>query len=70
MLYSHAVPSPVRFAEVKRLLEAHGWTLARIASSHHIFTKPGELQHLSISVHKGMVKYGYVREIKKRLGLR
>ena len=64
------MPSPVRFSEVKRLLESQGWTLSRISASHHIFTKPGETQHFSISVHKGMVKYGYLRDIKKRLGIR
>ncbi|MGB7159765.1 MAG: type II toxin-antitoxin system HicA family toxin [Tepidisphaeraceae bacterium] len=64
------MPSPVRFAEVQRLLESHGWTLSRIASSHHIFTKPGEPLHFSIPVHKGMVMHGYLKDIKKRLGIR
>lgn len=63
------MPSPVRFADVKRLLHNHRWTLSRISSSHHIFTKPGEQFHFSIPVHKGMVKHGYLRDIKKRLGL-
>ena len=62
--------SPVRFAEIRRLLESHGWTLSRVSSSHHIFTKPGESFHFSIPVHKGMVKHGYLNDIKKRLGLR
>ena len=64
------MPSPVRFAQIRRLLESHGWTLARITGSHHIFVKTGEPQHLSIPVHKGLVKHGYLREIEKRLGLR
>jgi predicted RNA binding protein YcfA (HicA-like mRNA interferase family) len=46
------MPSPVRFAEVKRLLERHGWVLNRITGSHHIFVRPGE-PHLAIPVHKG-----------------
>jgi predicted RNA binding protein YcfA (HicA-like mRNA interferase family) len=62
--------SDVRFAEVKRLLESHGWTLSRISSSHHIFTKPGEAHHFSIPVHNQKVKHGYLKDIKKRLGLR
>ena len=63
------MPSPVRFAEVKRLVERHGFILERITGSHHIFTKAGE-PHLSIPVHKGMVKYGYVKEAKGRCGER
>ncbi len=62
------MPSEVRFAEVKRLLESHGWTLSRISSSHHIFAKPGEPFHFSIPVHHGKVKHGYLSDIKKRLG--
>jgi predicted RNA binding protein YcfA (HicA-like mRNA interferase family) len=61
------MPGPVRFAEVKRMLERHGWTLARVTGSHHIFTKPNE-PHLSIAVHKNLVKYGYYKEAKKRCG--
>jgi len=61
------MPSPVRFAEVKRMLERNGWTLNRITGPHHIFTKAGE-PHLAIPVHKGVVKYVYVKEAKKRCG--
>jgi predicted RNA binding protein YcfA (HicA-like mRNA interferase family) len=63
------MPSPVRFTEVKRILDRHGFTLQRIAGSHHIFSKPGE-PHLSIPVHKGMVKYGYLKEAQRRCGER
>ena len=61
------MPSEVRFAEIRRLLEDHGWTLDRISGSHHIFTKPGE-RSISIPVHHGRVKPGYVGRIKKELG--
>jgi predicted RNA binding protein YcfA (HicA-like mRNA interferase family) len=61
------MPSPTRFAEVKRMLQRHGWTLARVAGSHHIFVKPGE-RHTSIPVHKGLVKHGYVKDAKERCG--
>jgi predicted RNA binding protein YcfA (HicA-like mRNA interferase family) len=61
------MPSPVRFAEVKHLLERHGWVLNRITGSHHIFVKPGE-PHLAIPVHKGQVKYGYYKEARRRCG--
>jgi predicted RNA binding protein YcfA (HicA-like mRNA interferase family) len=58
------VPSPERFAVVRRILEDKGYTLSRITGSHHIFTKPGQ-PHLSVPVHGGKVKAHYVREAKK-----
>ena len=61
------MPSDVRFADLKKQLERHGWVFVRISSSHHIFEKPGERNHLSIPVHRGMVKYTYVRQIKKAI---
>jgi predicted RNA binding protein YcfA (HicA-like mRNA interferase family) len=59
--------SPVRFSEVKRLLERHGWSLARVTSSHHLFKKPGD-RDWSIPVHNNKVKGEYVRQIKKHIG--
>ena len=53
-----------RFSEVRRMLEARGYTLARISGSHHVFTKPGA-RAVPIPVHKGMVKPAYVRLVKK-----
>ena len=46
------------------MLEAKGYTLARISGSHHVFTKPGRLP-ASIPVHHGKVKHVYVRKIQK-----
>jgi len=43
-----------RFAEVRKALEAHGWTLDRIRGSHHVFCKEGE-QPISVPVHGGRV---------------
>jgi predicted RNA binding protein YcfA (HicA-like mRNA interferase family) len=58
------MPTPERFAVVRKILEAKGYRLARISSSHHIFVKPGQ-PHLSIPVHGGKVKPYYVREAKQ-----
>lgn len=72
------MPSEVRFADVRRELERHGWTLVRISGSHHIFLRagggqsshePGEPGILSIPVHRGKVKAGYVGRIEKSLGI-
>jgi predicted RNA binding protein YcfA (HicA-like mRNA interferase family) len=58
------MPSPVRFAVVRKLLESHGWTLVRVKGSHHQFTKPGE-RTLVITVHGGKVQPVYVQQIEK-----
>lgn len=54
----------VAFAVVQKALEQHGWTLARIRGSHHVFTKPGALP-ISIPVHKRKVKAVYARKVKQ-----
>lgn len=58
--------SEIRFAEVRALLERHGWSLARISGSHHIFEKAGS-KLLSIPVHRGKVKPAYVRQVEKAI---
>ena len=58
--------SEERFAELKKLLERNGWTLARINGSHHTFKKPG-FRNIVIPVHHGKVKPFYVKEIRKIL---
>lgn len=58
------MPSPVRFAEIKRLLEKHGWRLDRVRGSHHMSEKPGH-RTFSVPVHDGKVNYGYDRKIQK-----
>jgi len=58
------MPSEVRFAEVRKRLEAKGYRLDRVKGSHHIFEKPG-CQHQSVPVHGGKVKVHYVRKIEK-----
>lgn len=34
-----------------RLVERRGWTLLRVAGSHHIYGKPGSVVRLSIPIH-------------------
>ncbi|HEX3654246.1 MAG TPA: type II toxin-antitoxin system HicA family toxin [Pirellulales bacterium] len=53
-----------RFAEVKKMLERAGYTLARVRGSHHAFTKPNH-PIIVIPVHRGKVKAIYVRQIEK-----
>ena len=58
------MPSPVRFAVVKKQLEQHGWMLVRINGSHHVFKKPSAVD-IVIPVHGGKVKPFYVRQVSK-----
>ena len=63
------MPSEVRFAEVRKKLEAHGWTLDRISGSHHIFRKEGS-RNFSIPVHRGKVRPVYISLIEKEHGIK
>ncbi|TVQ63931.1 MAG: addiction module toxin, HicA family [Phycisphaerales bacterium] len=58
------MPSEVRFAEIRKLLEKHGWSLDRIRGSHHVFVKPGH-RSIPIPVNKGRVDHHYLEWIKK-----
>lgn len=58
------MPSPVRFAVVKKLLESKGYTLTDISGSHHVFRKPGA-RALPIPVHHNQVKHVYYRKAQK-----
>jgi predicted RNA binding protein YcfA (HicA-like mRNA interferase family) len=61
-------PPEADFSDVRRVLEAFGWTAARQRDSHLSFTKPGE-RTISIPIHGRMVKRIYVDQICERLGL-
>ena len=60
------MPSDVRFSEIRKLVEKHGWRLVRINGSHHIFQLP-DGQIFVVPVHKNKVKHVYLREIEKLL---
>jgi predicted RNA binding protein YcfA (HicA-like mRNA interferase family) len=52
--------SEARFADIRRLLERHGWTHRQGKGSHHVFKRPGG-PTLVIPVHGNKVKPCYVR---------
>jgi predicted RNA binding protein YcfA (HicA-like mRNA interferase family) len=60
------MPSPVRFAVVRKLLESKGYVLTQIIGSHHVFKKPGAPQQI-VPVHHNMVKYACFRNAQKSL---
>jgi predicted RNA binding protein YcfA (HicA-like mRNA interferase family) len=61
-----SMASEKSFREIRATLKLHGWNLARIHGSHHIFEKTGQA-NIVIPVHRGKVKPGYGRIIEKRL---
>jgi predicted RNA binding protein YcfA (HicA-like mRNA interferase family) len=54
-----------------KLLAKHGWQLVRINGSHHILTKQGQLESISVPVHgnKPLAK-GTENQILKKAGLK
>ncbi len=64
-----ASPPEADFNDVRRLLEAFGWTLDRQRGSHTFFKKPGE-RTIGIPLRHGRkVKRVYLAQIIERLEL-
>ena len=52
--------------EFARLLEKHGWQLARVKGSHHVYTKSGHAARISIPIHRNRsLKIGLLRHLMK-----
>ena len=52
--------------ELAKLLEANGWNLLRIQSSHHIYGKVGNFSRISVPIHRNQdLKIGLLRNILK-----
>lgn len=64
-----ARPAEADFNDVRRVLEAFGWALARERGSHAMFTKPGERTITVPRVSGRRVKRVYLDLILERLGL-
>mgnify|MGYP001614344782 FL=1 len=37
--------------EFSKLLEKNGWVLARVHGSHHVYTKEGRMERISVPIH-------------------
>jgi predicted RNA binding protein YcfA (HicA-like mRNA interferase family) len=42
---------PLSGKELAKLLEQNGWQLARIHGSHHVYTKSGRIERISVPIH-------------------
>lgn len=53
-----------------KLLEAHGWILARIHGSHHIYFKSGMIERISLPIHGNKeLKIGLLKSLMKISGI-
>lgn len=49
-----------------KLLKSHGWSLIRIAGSHHIYGKEGRRERVSVPVHGNAdLKHGLQRALMR-----
>lgn len=63
-------PPEANFDDVRRLLEAFGWTMARQKGSHVSFTKRGDPRIFTVSLERGRkVKRVYLDKLCDLLGL-
>jgi len=52
------------------IIENQGWVLRRIRGSHHIYTKEGRVERISIPVHGNRsLKIGLLRALMKIAGV-
>lgn len=57
--------------EVCKLLEKHGWSLARIRGAHHIYVKTDRPESIPVPVHGNRsLKKGTLHGILRRAGLK
>jgi len=57
--------------QVIKILEAHGWRLARIHGSHHVMVKPGAPRSVPVPVH-GTADIGkdLLKRIERQTGVK
>ena len=61
---------PLAGKELAKIMERHGWRLARVRGSHHVYVKPGRTERLSVPIHgNSLLKPGMQRRLIKTAGL-
>lgn len=56
--------------DLARVLERHGWVLARIHGSHHVYGKSGSVVRISVPIHGNKpLKIGLAKHFLKMAGL-
>ena len=61
---------PVSGKDFARMLELDGWELSRINGSHHIYTKVGRIERISVPIHgNNDLKIGLLKHLLKLSGI-
>ena len=61
---------PLSGKALAKLLERHGWELARVRGSHHVYVKTGRTERLSVPIHGSKpLKPGLQRYLMKTAGI-
>ncbi len=60
----------MRTAEVIKMLEAEGWLLRAVRGSHHVFSHPQRVGHISVPHPKKDLGIGLVHQLLKQAGLK
>ena len=61
---------PLSGKELARILERYGWQLTRILGSHHVYSKQGRTERLSVPIHgSNPLKPGLQRYLVKVAGI-
>jgi predicted RNA binding protein YcfA (HicA-like mRNA interferase family) len=60
----------MRSAELIKLLEAEGWLLRGVRRSHHVFSHPQRVGHISVPHPKKDLGIGLVHQLLKQAGLK
>ena len=60
----------MKSAELIRQLMKEGWTLDRVAGSHHIFKHPTKPGHISVPHPKADLGKGLIHKLLKQAGLK
>ena len=54
-----------------KILKKNGWKLARIQGSHHIYTKKGRKERISLPIHGNKdIKLGLLKHFMKLAGIK
>lgn len=59
----------VKPRQLVRVLEKHGWELARIKGSHHIYAHAINPKLIAVPVHQGDLKRGLLAGVLKDAGI-
>ena len=56
-------PASLSFSELRALVTAAGFSLARTSGSHHVYTKPGVVEIINLQPNGRMAKVYQVRQV-------